>query len=83
MRAKDDHGRRLLTGDPREFACTVADLCPAIRIALEVVLEHDPLEQPLTFLLNLYPADNYVVGSAVAVNDMREDEPQAEDVAQT
>ena len=78
MGAKDDHHRRLLAGDPRELACAVANFRTAIGVALEAVRARDPLEQPPTAFLRLYAARGDAVGTAVAVNDMREDEPQTE-----
>jgi hypothetical protein len=81
MGAKDDHHRHFLAGDPRELACAVADFGPAIGAALEAVGARDPLEQPLTAFWRLHVADGCAVGTAVAVNDMREDEPQTEIVA--
>jgi hypothetical protein len=83
-RAKDDHRRRLLASDPRQLACTVADFGTAIGAAFEAVLAGDPLEQPLTPLLRLHTTDaQAAVGSAVAVIDMRQYEPQSEAFAQT
>src|SRR5436305_15192716 len=55
-RANHDHHRRLLSGDPREFACAVADLRAAIGAALAGVLARDPLEQPLTISVRLRAA---------------------------
>jgi hypothetical protein len=82
MGAKDDHHRHLLAGDPREFACAVADFGSAIGAALEAVLSGDPLEQPLTTFLRLHVAHSCAVRTAVAVSDMREDEPQTQIVAE-
>jgi hypothetical protein len=78
MGAKDDHRCRLLAGDPRELARAVADFGPPIGAAVEAVRVRDPLEQPLTVFLRLDAVHRYAIGMAVAVNDMREDEPQAE-----
>jgi hypothetical protein len=83
MGPKDDYRRRLLASDPRELARAVADFGPEIGIALETVRARDPLEQPLTAVLRLYAADGRAVGRWVAVDDMREDQPQTEIVAQT
>jgi len=78
MGAKDDHRCRLLAGDPRELARAVADFGPAIGTAVEAVRPRDPLEQPPTLFLRLDAVHREAVGMAVAVNDMREDEPQSE-----
>ena len=83
MGAKDDHRCRLLAGDPRELVCGVADFGPAIGAALEAVRTRDPQKQPPTTFLRLCAAHGDAVGRAVAVDDMREDQPQTEIVAQT
>ena len=44
----------------------------------KLVLARDPLEQPLTRSVRLHAARIYAVGTAVAVNDVREYEPQSE-----
>jgi hypothetical protein len=81
-RANDDHHRRLLAGDPREFAGAVADFGTAIGVAFEAVLARDPVEQLLTRSVRLHAAGICAVGAAVAVDDVREYEPQSETLAQ-
>src|SRR5450755_2313693 len=81
-RANDDYHRRLLAGDPREFACAVADFRTAIGGAFEVVLTRDPFEQPRTRLVRLQAAHLDAVGAAVAVNHVRQYEPQSEALAE-
>ncbi len=81
-RANDDHRRCLLAGDPREFAGAVAGFRTAISGALEVVLARDLLEQPLTRGVRLHAGGICAFGAALAINDVREYEPQSETLAQ-
>jgi hypothetical protein len=81
-RANDHYHRRLLAGDPREFAGAIADFRTAIGGAFEVVLARDPFEQPLTPSARLHAAQIYAINAAVQVNDMRQYEPQSETLAQ-
>jgi hypothetical protein len=82
-RADNDHGRCLLTGDPRQLACAVADFRTVIGCDFEAVPARNPLKQPLARLLRLHAIHSDAVVSVVAVDDMREYEPQAEVLAQT
>jgi len=81
-RAKDDYRRCLLAGYPREFAGTITGFGTAISDALEVVLARDLLEHPLTRGVRLHAAGICAFGAALAVNDVREHEPQSETLAQ-
>jgi hypothetical protein len=81
-RADDDDHRSLLSGDPGEFACEVADFRAPIDVAFKLVCAHDPLEQPLSSSVRLYAADVRSMVAAVAVNDVRKHEPESETLAQ-
>jgi len=81
-RANDDYRRCLLAGDPREFAGAVTGFGTAISAALEVVLARDLLEHPLTRGVRLPAVGICAFGAAVALNDVREYEPQSETLAQ-
>jgi hypothetical protein len=83
IRSDKDYDHPLLAGNPCELACAVADFRPAIGATLDMVGARDPLEQPLTLLLRLHATHAQAVGTTVAVNDMREYEPQIESPAQT
>jgi hypothetical protein len=81
-RANDDYRRCLLAGDPREFAGAVAGFRTAISGALEVVLARDLLEHPLTRGARLHAGGICAFGAALAIDDVREHEPQSETLAQ-
>jgi hypothetical protein len=81
-RANDDYRRCLLAGDAREFAGAVTGFRTAISGALEVVLVRDLLDHALTRGVRLPAGGICAFVAAVALNDVREYEPQSETLAQ-